>query len=99
MRRTNWAATRARWSEFPRGKTLYEQAHSSDWGAPPAVPQGFDDDESGPFATQHRLDEILAFYRKQCAPAAPAVPVAGPARLDQYRASHPARRDHPHHPQ
>ena len=21
--------------------TLYEQAHSSDWGAPPAVPQGF----------------------------------------------------------
>ncbi|MBO0773983.1 MAG: epoxide hydrolase, partial [Actinobacteria bacterium] len=21
--------------------TLYEQAHASDWGAPPAVPQGF----------------------------------------------------------
>ena len=21
--------------------TLYDQAHSSDWGAPPAVPQGF----------------------------------------------------------
>ena len=21
--------------------TLYEQAHSSDWGAPPSVPQGF----------------------------------------------------------
>lgn len=30
-------------------------------------PSGDDDDESGPFATQHRLDEILAFYRKQCA--------------------------------
>src|SRR5689334_8120707 len=33
------------------------------------------------------------------ATAAPAVPVASPARLDQHRARHPARGHHPHHPQ
>jgi hypothetical protein len=26
---------------FEHAHTLFEQAHSSDWGAPPAVPQGF----------------------------------------------------------
>jgi pimeloyl-ACP methyl ester carboxylesterase len=33
--------------------TLYEQAHSSDWGAPPAVPQGFA--VFGADETVHRL--------------------------------------------
>lgn len=30
-------------------------------------PLGEDGDESDPFVTQHRLEEVLGFYRKQCA--------------------------------
>src|SRR5258707_8006689 len=46
--------------------TLYEQAHSADWGAPPAVPQvcglrrGRDGTQTGPRADRRALERVPA---------------------------------------
>ena len=45
----------------------FQQVLTGQADALPWPPPGEDDDEDGPFATEHRLEEVLAFYRKQCA--------------------------------